>query len=102
MATKTINRERQNEFVQQQLRNVNQVVKDLAQHGYTVLAVELDKHPPVIWIQYSKHCQQLGGACYRWHHTPRGMLFTYQIMVNGCKVVWQTDQPQVKKYEKCH
>ena len=71
--------------------DLKKTVRKLTRDGFTVLKMSFDgKGLPKIQIQNCKHCCTLGGAMFRTENNAQGKKFTWQKMLNNCRIEWVT------------
>lgn len=68
---------------------LKQLVRKLIRDGFTITQMSFDRKGLLkVTIHHCKHCKTLNGAMYRTENTGTGKQYTWQKMVDGCRVEW--------------
>lgn len=68
-------------------------VRRLTTLGIAVIGVDPCRSRPVIRVEASRRCHQLGAAAaYRFSSGPMGRVNTWQVQYHGCRVEWDAKE----------
>lgn len=85
----------------QEFRRVEAAIRALRRRGINVLRVRIGYHPkPVVWVEHSRKCEELGGLNLIARTARKGRGSTYAAVFMDCQVQWRVRPSGLKSRER--